>query len=363
MLPWFLVDLKQLNVSINFPYNSSLYLLSLNTKMKRFLYKYMSLRDDFFTNPMIRATPALSLNDPFEGHFNEIQVKDASMNQLKFYRNCGLDANDDPDEYQINDSVGILQGDISDLGIISLSENYNNPLMWAHYADEHRGMVVEFDFNEPFFEDSISFNNGKRSRFGPNVLGDRYEYPEKVDYQRELPNFSRFELSAPDTQDEYHWNKFFKTILFTKSIDWIYEQEQRIVVPLKDADSIICNDCQYIRDICSRDQSIKISPIDNSRINITFPFTYEMNEPMGDQSIKNEIFFLTKHDKTTIHLFRINPYSIRSIYFGCKSDYHNSIILLNNHPLLNEHCNIYIMKKNTHMFQYDAHKLKSEKTT
>ncbi|UPT57089.1 DUF2971 domain-containing protein [Dickeya zeae] len=330
--------------------------------MKRFLYKYMPIRDkdEFFTNPMIRATPALSLNDPFEGYFNEIQVKDASINQRKFYKNYGLDANDDPDDYQINESVGVLQGDISDLGIISLSESYNNPLMWAHYASEHKGMVVEFDFNESFFEDSILTNNGKSSRFGPNIFGSCYEYPEKVDYQRELPDFSRSELSAPDSINEHHWNKFFKAILFTKSIDWIYEQEQRIVVPLKDADSIICTDNKCIRDVCSRDHTIKVLERERDKIEIAFPYEYEMNEEMGDQSIKNEIFFLTKHDRETVHLFRINPYAIRTVYFGCKSESEKSISSINKHPVLSKHCNIYVMEKNSRMYQYDPKLIKAE---
>ncbi|MFJ5457792.1 DUF2971 domain-containing protein [Pectobacterium sp. CHL-2024] len=328
--------------------------------MKRFLYKYMLLRDDFFTNPMFRATPAVLLNDPFEGYFNEIQVKDASINQLRFYRNHGLDANDDPDDYQINESFGILQGDISDLGIISLSESYNNPLMWAHYANEHKGLVVEFDFNESFFESSIRTNNGKASRFGHNVLGFCYEYPEKVNYQRELPNFSRSELSAPDSINEHHWKKFFKTILFTKSIDWIYEQEQRIVVPLKDADSIICVANKIIRDICSRDHNIKVLELGDNKINIVFPDEYEMNEEMGDKSIKNEIFFLTKYHRETVCLFRVNPYAIRTVYFGCKSNCERSIDLIKNHPVLNKHCNIFVMEKNSRMFQYDPKLIKSE---
>lgn len=320
----------------------------------------MLLRDGFFTNPMLRATPAVFLNDPFEGYFNKTQVKDASINQLKFYRNHDLEANDDPDDYQINESFGILQGDIHELGIISLSESYNNPLMWAHYANEHKGLVVEFDFNEPFFASSIRTNNGKASRFGPNVLGSCYEYPEKVDYQRELPNFSRSELSAPDSINEHHWKKFFKTILFTKSIDWIYEQEQRMVVPLEDADSIICTANKTIRDLCSRDHTIKILELDDDKINIVFPDEYEMNEDMGDKSIKKEIFYFTKYDREAVFLFRINPYSIRTVYFGCKSNCEKSIDLIKNHPVLKKHCNIYVMERNSLIFQYVPKLIKSE---
>jgi|SRR5580658_5344823 hypothetical protein len=42
-------------------------------------------------------------------------------------------------------------------GVLCLSEAPANLLMWAHYADSHRGFVVEFDPASPFFcqRDSI----------------------------------------------------------------------------------------------------------------------------------------------------------------------------------------------------------------
>lgn len=250
----------------------------------------MPLRPSFFDDPMIRATPVLALNDPFEGWFNNDQVQDADRNQREYYRGMGEDVHE-VDNSMLNDLVGDIQSDLFSLGIISFTEDYNNPLMWAHYADEHRGFVVEFDFNEPFFMDSIYNLNGRLSRFGKNYLGDVFEFPEKVDYRREMPDFSRVELSAPDDMDEFHWNKFNRTILFTKSNDWIYEKEQRSVVRLSDADSVICKDNAFVRKECMKDPSIKLLNLGNGKIQVIFPPEYEMHENMGDQSIKKEIFF------------------------------------------------------------------------
>lgn len=111
----------------------------------------MKLRDDFFAEPMIRATPAKHLNDPFEGCFNQEQVRDAYLNHQNHFKKLGEDVWDELDDNSITDSMGFLESDINELGVISLTESYNNTLMWAHYGDEHKGVVVEFDFDVPFF--------------------------------------------------------------------------------------------------------------------------------------------------------------------------------------------------------------------
>jgi len=313
----------------------------------------MLLRPDFFDDPMIRATPALALNDPFEGGFNNDQVQDADRNQREYYRENGKDVYE-ADDSMLNDLAGTIQSDLFELGIISFTEDYNNPLMWAHYADEHRGFVVEFDFDEPFFIDSINDLNGRLSRFGENYLGDVFEFPEKVYYRREMPDFSRVELSAPDDMNEFHWKKFNRTILFTKSNDWIYEKEQRSVVRLKDADSVICQDNEHVRKECMKDPLIQLLELKDGKIQVIFPPEYEMHEDMGDQSIKDEIFFLTSDwNEPAVHLFRINPKAISGVYFGCKSDCHEALKKIKKNKLLTRLNQRFKMKTNSHLYQLD----------
>lgn len=317
----------------------------------------MTLRASFFDEPMIRATPALALNDPFEGGFNNEQVQDADRNQREYYRENGKDVYD-VDDSMLNDLAGTIQSDLFDLGIISFTEDYNNPLMWAHYADEHRGLVVEFDFDKPFFMDSITELNGRSSRFGESYLGDVFEFPEKVDYRREMPDFSRAEFSAPDDMNEFHWKKFNRTILFTKSNDWIYEKEQRSVVRLRDADSVICKDNEYVRKECQKDPSIRLLELDGGRIQVIYPPEYEMHEEMGDQSIKDEIYFLTSSwSDPAVHLFRINPEAISGVYFGCKSDYHEALKKIKENKSLSLLNQRFKMKTNSHLYQLDKVKL------
>lgn len=287
--------------------------------MTKFLYKYMPLREEFFDNFMIRATPVMALNDPFEGFFNEKQIEDADHQQREYFRALGRNV-DEKHDGMIEDLMGTVQEDFFDLGILSFTEDHNNPLMWAHYANDHKGIVVEFNLSEPLFDDSIQYLDGKRNRFGKNYLGDVFEFPERVAYRRQLPSFDRPELSAPDSEHEYHWIKFNREILFTKSEDWIYEKEHRSIVQLQDADSIICQENKHIREVCSSDKSIEIVTLDNDKIQVIYPKEYEMHEDMGDYSIKQEVYFSSKnHKEPAIHLFRLNPDAISRIYFGCKS--------------------------------------------
>jgi hypothetical protein len=41
-------------------------------------------------------------------------------------------------------------------GILSLTAAKENLLMWAHYADEHKGAVVEIDIRDPLFSENLS---------------------------------------------------------------------------------------------------------------------------------------------------------------------------------------------------------------
>lgn len=326
--------------------------------MSRFLYKYMTLRADFFNNPMIRATPVLALNDPFEGYFNKTQVRDADRNQAEYYKSQNKSVHEN-DESMLDEVAGVIQSDLFDLGILSFTEDYNNPLMWAHYADEHKGVVVEFDFNEPFFMDSLKEINGRKSRFGKSYIADFFEFPEKVNYRREMPTFERPELSAPESMNEFHWDKFNHTILFTKANDWIYEKEQRSIVRLKDADSIICKDCSLIREQCALDSDIKLIALENNLIQIIYPNEYEMHEDMGDESIKDEIHLLSSNlNEPPIHLFRINPSAISGIYFGCKSNESIALENIANNEFLNHITNINKMERNEMHYQFYPTKLK-----
>jgi hypothetical protein len=88
------------------------------------------------------------------------------------------------------------------IGVLSLSRTNDNLLMWAHYADSHRGLVLGLDDEHPFFHVKDQLNNPTK--------------PYNVVYT------SRRRAVDPDARD------YYEQLLCQKSIDWAYEEEVRI---------------------------------------------------------------------------------------------------------------------------------------
>ena len=93
------------------------------------------------------------------------------------------------------------------LGILSLSEDAQNPVMWGNYADSSRGLVVGFDSGHSWF-------NQKRS---PE---DEFCHLREVTYVKD--NSPRY-LSELTGQD----------VAYSKLEAWSYEKEWRILFPLQ----------------------------------------------------------------------------------------------------------------------------------
>lgn len=278
----------------------------------------MPLREEFFDSLMIRATPFASLNDPYEGRYNYEQFKAANKGMQEFAKKQGSFVEDTPDDF-LKSVMEYIQYDFEAIGVLAFTEDYTNPLMWAHYADEHRGIVLEFDYDKPLFQDSRRKLEKRASRFGKNRLGDVYEFPEKVMYRREIPSFERYE--QVQVVGEYHFKKFLHDLFFTKSNDWLYEKEWRSIVQLSDADSIICEKNELLSKTLSKDKTIQVKNFDQDKIQIIYPNEYEMDEDIRNQSLKQEIALqLFSENANNINLFRLNPEAITRIYCGYRCD-------------------------------------------
>jgi Protein of unknown function (DUF2971) len=101
------------------------------------------------------------------------------------------------------------------VGVLCLSEVRDSLLMWGHYTDNHRGFVVGFDSDHPFF----SKRKTDQHEFG---------FLRRVDYRRERPSVVLSDTSSP---------AWFQN----KSVEWAYEKEWRITRLLLEADHRIEN--------------------------------------------------------------------------------------------------------------------------
>jgi hypothetical protein len=82
--------------------------------------------------------------------------------------------------------------------------------MWSHYSNCHKGIVLEFDENHPFL---CQF---EQSNFSENI---------EVEYTSERPELyiESFDITPEESME------VSKKILFTKSTEWSYEEEYRII--------------------------------------------------------------------------------------------------------------------------------------
>ena len=102
------------------------------------------------------------------------------------------------------------------MGILCLTESPKNLLMWAHYADSHQGFVIEFDSTNPYFDRRYSSE-------------DDFRILKKVIYSDTRPNIDVAEITNIDP-------------FLTKSDEWRYEEEWRIMDSLENASEIYGND-------------------------------------------------------------------------------------------------------------------------
>ena len=87
------------------------------------------------------------------------------------------------------------------LGLISFSDCWRNPVLWAHYSENHGGIALGFEV-------------AKSSLF-------------RICYENNM-------LSFPPIQDKFD-QEFLEKILTTKFSDWKYEKEWRIFCNLNPA--------------------------------------------------------------------------------------------------------------------------------
>lgn len=105
-----------------------------------------------------------------------------------------------------NDIKRELDAELGNEGVLSLSATWKSGLMWSHYADEHRGICIEYD---------------TRNQLHPRLGSVDYKGPRAI-----------------KTSDLYRWKvredadakeRVVKTYFYTKSGEWRYEREWRDV--------------------------------------------------------------------------------------------------------------------------------------
>jgi len=175
----------------------------------------------------VRFSPPYTFNDPFEGR----PTLGSNDEWFALHRSESLRRRRDRPQtlaqLKIDTNEGAswrmaLAGALRDrVGLLCLSEDPLNLLMWGHYGDSHRGGVVEFDARHPFFQQR-THGNGL-----PNFL-------RKVRYRKTRP-LVPLEFFERYPREKIHlegWATLLRPlhpIFYTKSSHWSYEKEWRLI--------------------------------------------------------------------------------------------------------------------------------------
>ena len=110
------------------------------------------------------------------------------------------------------------------LGVLCLTTKFDNLLMWAHYAQSHEGMVIEFEADSSFFNQALSEHIPLTGL--DEDLSREYGRLIKVKYKNERPQINISEVNSFDS-------------FLVKSKEWEYEEEYRMIMPTTKANKVI----------------------------------------------------------------------------------------------------------------------------
>lgn len=97
-----------------------------------------------------------------------------------------------------------------DVGVLSLAKTFNCPLMWSHYADQHKGFCIGYDVSENDSEDIYPVDyKGKRFIRTQQVHDMLFGSNDKI------RNAAKKEID--------------RVILLSKAPSWKYEKEYRVI--------------------------------------------------------------------------------------------------------------------------------------
>ena len=210
------------------------------------LYKYMAPeRIEFLDNVSLRFTPPMDLNDPLECRpavdfkdpddyiaqvikrnlnvtpkllmkRHSLLTRSQAVKAIKSAaKNMKRDFMQNIEKERIHEREIIMKQINNFIGVLSLTEDPFNILMWVHYASNGSGYAIEFDESNQFFHQLPS-----DARDCGEITPVKYtDQPVKIEFEP-----SRLEISH--------------SLLFTKKKCWSYEKEHRIIRELSKADQI-----------------------------------------------------------------------------------------------------------------------------
>ena len=158
-------------------------------------------------NDQIFSAPIVSLNDPFEAR---VKIHEETFRIGKIFSLLTTFKYTDQIKEagkQFLKSLNAFLESSKKWGIYSLSKSYKDELLWAYYADSHRGFCIEYNLEELV-----------KYKIGQEIIID-------VEYKSDIPIITINDLINISNIDKTLSQK----IIGTKSTRWAHESEIRIL--------------------------------------------------------------------------------------------------------------------------------------
>lgn len=209
--------------------------------MSELFYKFKPFNEYLIRelcNGKIYYSPPESFNDPLDCsptieqdvHYemlNELYHKivssqfgaEAAMQKIQAIA-CQLEQYDKPQPYRAlreecmyDDILESLKKYYCNYGVLSLTKKFDSPLMWSHYADQHRGLCIEY-----------------------SVVDDSGVTPLKVDYHAPRSISARKIFDWIKNNSDSVDNDITQRYFLSKAKEWEYENEWRCISTSKGVD-------------------------------------------------------------------------------------------------------------------------------
>jgi hypothetical protein len=148
------------------------------------------------------------LNDPFDCRVDIAKAAHQAISELD-----GKEKDVLTKLVNMNGYLDRVQSDAGNVAVCSFSLALEDPLLWAHYADEHRGLCLAYNFPESFLSNPEEIVGVAPVEYGENPLTKWFI--ENIPTQQ--TDFKEFTLSL------------IKKVLTIKGRSWECEKEVRII--------------------------------------------------------------------------------------------------------------------------------------
>jgi hypothetical protein len=151
------------------------------------------------------------LNDPFDSNVEVIRAIDNAIeaSECKFPDLLRQFRHDE-------EMIARFHSGVASMGIGSFSLTHRETLLWSHYANDHRGVVIRYDFPSEFLSDENNILGVSRVSYDPNAISTWLR--DNIQLYKD----NHFQFVAG----------LLRKVLMSKAPAWSHEQEAGIVRPV-----------------------------------------------------------------------------------------------------------------------------------